>query len=105
MASIIERGGLNKTFLHDASLFREIIALQDIVEGLDRVITDERNLPEPRAFEHRGGSPRVKFTAEQLDPQANNVGPPAGSNDSVPEYQTAASDRFQSRTKLLRSIA
>ena len=43
--SIIEQGGLNKTFLHDASLFREIIALQDIVEGLDRVIKDERNLP------------------------------------------------------------
>jgi hypothetical protein len=43
--AIIERGGLNKTFLHDASLYREIISLQDIVEGLDRVIVDERNSP------------------------------------------------------------
>ena len=41
--AIIERGGHNKTFLRDASLYREIISLQDIVEGLDRVIADERN--------------------------------------------------------------
>jgi len=55
--SIIEQGGLNKTFLQDASLFRKIIAVQDIVEGLDRVIRDERNLP---------GSPEIPNIAEDL---------------------------------------
>lgn len=42
--AIIERGALNKTFLHDVSLYREAISLQDIVEGLDRIIVDERTL-------------------------------------------------------------
>jgi hypothetical protein len=35
----------HKTLIHDVSLFQEIIALQGIVEGMDRITKDERNLP------------------------------------------------------------
>ncbi len=49
--AIIEQGGINKALLHDASLYREIISLQQIVEGLDRVIVDERSLLSLRTVE------------------------------------------------------
>jgi hypothetical protein len=42
--AIIQYGDVNKAMLHDASLYWEIISLQQIVEGLDRAMVDERSL-------------------------------------------------------------